>query len=758
MNWKLAYAQNSVCKDIELKTITEIENSGYEILDATVPGCIETELMKVGKLPDVYYSENTLLTQKLESLHLWYYTVVDINEENSILCFEGIDTISDIFVNGELAKSVKNMFIPHTIPVNKGRNEVVVHIKPTVLEARKHISPAGCNANYYSYPSLYIRKPAHQFGWDIMPRIVSAGLWKNVKVVAGKSNSIDEVYIATNSASEEHSSLTLYFAVTLSDDFAQDYSISIKGECGDSSFGKTCQLFHNCGHIQLGVDNAKLWWPKNAGKQNLYDVEIKLYHKDKLQDTYTFKYGIRTIKLNHSDITDASGNGKFCFEVNGKEIFVLGTNWVPLDALHHKDAERLDKALELLDDINCNMVRCWGGNLYESDEFYDFCDSHGIMVWQDFTFGCATYPNDEELFNEIKKEATYHIKRLRNHASLALWAGDNECDLAYSWIGMTRDPNVNVLNRNVLRSLVFENDYGRSYLPSSPHVSQRAFDTKSLLPEDHLWGPRDYFKGDYYNNTFCHFASETGYHAFNSPKSLERFLENPKKIFNDNGVATNEYLVHAACMSTNADQDPYAYRIRLAYNQVVTLFGRAEENFDDFVKQSQISQAEAMKYFVEKFRIAKPVRSGIIWWNLLDGWPQVSDAVVDYYYIKKIAYHYIKRSQNPICFMFGEPKNNQIDLHCVNDSLNTVENIPVSVTDVLNNKVVYEGQFTSPTDTSKKVAGIKIEPNEKKFYLIEWKIDGKTYKNHYFTNIIDINYNDYISALTKSGLNQFEGF
>ncbi len=756
MNWKIAYAPNCECKNTELKTIKEIKKSGFEIIDAVVPGCIEADLMRCGKLPDLYYSTNTLLSQKLENLHLWYYTMVEIENVNSHICFEGIDTIADIFVNGKLVKSVDNMFIPHNIYdcLKNGKNEIVVHIKPVCIETRNYISPAGCKAQTHNYPALHIRKAAHQFGWDIMPRIVSAGLWKDVKIIPNKTDSINELYFVTNYANEKRSSMYAYFSLQLEEDYAQDYSIKFEGKCDDSSFEFKRKLFHNSGHIAFSIDNAKLWWPKNAGKQNLYDTKVSLYYKDTLKDEYSLKFGIREINLEHTDITDNDGNGKFCFNVNGKEIFVLGTNWVPLDALHCNDTKRLQKSLELLDDIGCNMVRCWGGNVYESDEFYEFCDTHGIMIWQDFMFGCAVYPNDTELFEKIKSEAKYQIKRLRNHPSLALWAGDNECDLTYSWVGMRRDPNVNVLNRSILKQEVVENDYARDYLPSSPYVSQRAYDECATLPEEHLWGPRDYFKGDYYKNTFCHFASETGYHGFNSVSSLKKFLKEPEKIFKEEHIPTDEYLVHASCMDTNMD-DPYAYRIELAFNQVITLFGSAEEDFSDFVKQSQISQAEAKKYFIEKFRIDKPKRSGIIWWNLIDGWPQVSDAIIDYYYNKKLAYSYIKRSQNPVCLMFDEPEGGSITLCGVNDTT-TEKEVKYTVTDVANEQILLTGSTVIPTDKTIRLQKLSILETEKKFLLIEWECDGKVYKNHYFTNIINISYKDYLTSLKKCGFDEFE--
>ena len=756
MEWKLAYAPHAACRNIDLRTAADVERSGFPILSATVPGCIETELMKIGELPDLYFSDNTLLAQKLENLHLWYCTTVDLDDARATVRFGGIDTVADLFVNGEYVRSSENMFVPCDLRgcFVQGKNEIVVHIKPICIEARKIITPAASRAQPHCYPALVYRKAAHMFGWDIMPRIVSAGLWKPVEILPYRADRIEEVYLSTARADLTHARLSLYYAVGIGGDFAQEYTLTVSGRCGESAFSETRKLYHTCGHIGIELPNPKLWWPKNAGDQNLYDVTVTLAYRGETRDEYSFRAGVRTIRLDRTDTTDRDGNGKFCFEVNGREIFALGTNWVPLDALHCNDEKRLDRALALLDDIGCNMVRCWGGNLYESDRFYDFCDEHGILVWQDFAFACELPPQNERLFAQIGEEAEYQIKRLRNHPALALWAGDNECDDAWAYEG--RDPNDNLLTREVLRRAVGEHDYTRSYLPSSPYRSPAATGEPDRMPEKHLWGPRDYFKGDFYKNTFCHFASETGYHGFNSPTSLRRFLKDPETVFRAPGIPTDEYLVHASSMSTDMGEE-YSYRIGLAVNQVITLFGRVEETHADFVRQSQISQAEAVKYFIEKFRIAKPVRSGILWWNLIDGWPQVSDAVVDYYGVKKLAYSFIRRSQNPVCLMFDEPECGKIRLFGVND-LPDEKSVAYTVTNVTDGKVVLTGTAVVPTDRSVEIASLPIEKDEQKFYLIEWQRGGKPARNHYFTNLLRINYRDYLSALAACGLDEFEGF
>lgn len=741
---------------------SQLLEAGWEGVEAVVPGNFELDLMRAGKLPDLYFSENTLLAQTLEDMHVWYCTTAAVTDPDQYLHFEGIDTFADIYVNGVLAASADNMYLPQDVSADwkMGENEVLVHIWPTMIRAREYTSPVGCYALKYGYPSLYVRKAAHMYGWDIMPRIVSAGLWKPVTLCEPKQDVIREVYFVTNRVDVKARSaqMRFYLHADIRGSFAKDYRVKIEGHCKDSSFVKEEQLWHNTHAFAFEVENCYFWWPKNAGQPDLYDTTVTLYYKGEICDTYQLKAGIRTMELERSEKTDAAGSGNFCFRVNGKDIFVLGTNWVPLDAFHSQDPVRLKQALALLDDIGCNMVRCWGGNVYESDAFYEFCDARGILVWQDFAMGCAVYPHDSEFTERLSKEAVYQIKRLRNHPALALWAGDNENDQAlYDWNGFVRNPNHNLLTRQILPELVRMHDYARPFLPSSPYISEEVFGGDGLMPENHLWGPRDYFKGDFYKNTFCHFASETGYHGFPAVSSLKRFLREPEVIFKDDGTPTKEYLVHATCMETEPGA-PYSFRIRLACDQVVTLFGKAEDKLEEFVKQSQISQAEAKKYFIEKFRIGKWKRTGIIWWNLVDGWPQVSDAIVDYYFTKKLAYHFIKRSQEPVCLMFDEPVDNRITLVGVND-LAADKKISYRVYKIIPGQeaeCVMTGQNCLAADTAGEIGTLSIEEGEKTFYLIEWEMDGQSFRNHYFTNIIDIDYLKYLEALKQCGMDQFE--
>jgi len=421
--------------------------------------------------------------------------------------------------------------------------------------------------------------------------------------------------------------------------------------------------------------------------------------------------------------------------------------------------------MEMLEDLGCNMVRCWGGNIYPNEALYDFCDEHGILIWQDFALACGVYPNDERLCRMIREEATEIVRTYRNHASLALWSGDNECDefqLSYALKvnGKTVnrvDPNANRLTREVLPEVIRDHDFARPFLPSSPFIDEVVFREKGKSSEAHLWGPRDFFKGKYYSTAPAHFASETGYHGCPSPSSLAKFIPTDHlNAYGDLSVCKDRYwLTHAACMEPVWGTS-YSYRIPLMTKQVERIFGEVPTDLSRYALESQISQAEAKKYFIERFRISKWRRTGILWWNLIDGWPQISDAIVDHYGTKKLAYSYIKRSQAPFSMMVDEPKDGKLSLFAVND---TREKISVSytVTDLMTGETILSGSFTSDSDTSVSVASF---PERKPaFYLIRWKGDREGC-NHFVSAIGErVSFDAYFACMQTAGFDRFmEGF
>ncbi len=752
-NWKLGICDDSVFTQInkEFTTYAEIIDTQITQISGTVPGNLEIDMQTAGLLDDPFFGKNPLIVQDLEQYHMFYskeFTLEDCAYEREIV-FEGIDTFADIYINGKFVASTDNMLISHTISganLKSGINEIFVHIHPTTIKAREIEYQFSNFMQKYNYDMTHVRKANYMGGWDIFQRMVSSGIWRDVHIEEVKPLSLVQTYLFTNSIAENHAyaDIDLFFDIDFGrfpyKDSLVECTLERNGEVqtfSERAWGKI-------GYIKHKIKFPALWWPKGQGEAALYNATVKLYHKGECVDTKEFKFGVRTVKLDRTSVTDENGNGEFCFIVNGRKIFVLGTNWVPLDSLPSRSKEKLEAALDLVDEIGCNMIRCWGGGYYEDPAFFEYCDAKGIMVWQDFMLGCGIYPQNNEFLAKLSTEIIHVVKKFRQYASLCLWAGDNECDCATDWAGGFINPNDNVITRKLMPSLILQHDYVRDFLPSSPYMDEKACEVgKELITEEHLWGPRDYFKSDYYRYALAHFASETGYHGCNSINSLKKFIsEDALWPCIDN----EEWLLHSS--SPVLENSPTVYRIPLMSNQIKVLFGYIPDNLEEFVQLSQISQAEAKKYFIERFRIGKWRRTGIIWWNILDGCPQISDAVVDYYMEKKLAFDYIKTSQQPICLMVDEPnEKNKLPVVAANDTPEEVE-ITYFVMNMQTEQILASGTSKLPANEAIRLAEVDLGQNGE-FLLLEWSSKNYSGNNHYVMGSAPYDSKSYLKQANK---------
>jgi beta-mannosidase len=737
--------------DFEEKTVTRIANFDEDFehrCDARVPGNFELDLQRAGIIEEPFFADNILALRRYETAHLWYARTFHLEPREhcqKFLRFDGLDCVSEVFLNGAKIGDAANALVPHEFCCNPraGENEIVIHIRPAVEEAAKFTYPAGVGAFAANYESLYVRKAPHSFGWDIMPRALSAGIWRGVALVQKPIERLDETFLRTVSCDERGAKLLLHFNASLQN--FDDCEIEIEGVCGDSRFYARRKILFPAGRLNIEIENPRLWWPRGRGDASLYQVTVKLFRSTVEIDRTVFMHGIRTIELERTSVTNENGDGAFCFRANGEKIFILGTNWMAADAYHSRDRERLPQMLELLDEIGCNAVRCWGGNVYEDDLFYDWCDEHGVLVWQDFALACAVYPQDEAFQSVLRDEAEKIIKRLRHHASLALWAGDNECDEAHAWFACG-DPNKNLTTRKTLPEAVRAHDPGRVFLPSSPFIDDRGYAAGArYLPEQHLWGPRDNFKSDYYRNSLCHFASEIGYHGCSSPASIRRFISEENVWPPDNA----EWLLHGT--SAVPGVSGHDYRVQLMSNQIRELFGTVPDNLEDFAFASQSVQAEAKKFFIEMFRAAKWRRTGIVWWNLIDGWPQFSDAVVDYYFEKKRAFETIKLAQQPLHLILREPQNWAQELVACNDTRENLEVFYI-VRDIETDEILCEGTREAKADHVTVLASIPFSTGAKHLYLLNWSSIHGEGRSHYLAGLPPFDLETYRSWMQKTGM------
>ena len=716
-------------------------------LEATVPGCVQLDLSEKGYLPaDLYMGENILETEKFEDYEWWYERTFAAPEgkENVYLVFDGVDCLAEYFLNGEKIGESDNMFIGHEFRVDKylkdGENTLTVHILSPVVEGEKNDFDLKLIWRGRGYEGQWIRRAPHSYGWDIMPRAVTSGLWRGVSIEERDPLYFDQLFLAPLRGRQY-----CMYVLSFEDRNMEDVEIEIAAKCGDSEFSVRNSINRPVGYFYFNIPNEKKWMPYGYGEPNVYDGYARIYRRGELIHEETLSFGIRDVKLKRE--SSANGQkGDFRLSVNGVEIFCKGTNWVPLDAFHSRDAERYDEALALLKDIGCNIVRCWGGNVYEDHKFFDFCDRNGIMVWQDFAMACSYYPEYESFKEKMRTEATAVIRKLRQHPSIVLWAGDNEVDAGGA---IYYDPDDNTITREVLPKCVELNDIGRPYLPSSPYITHEEFIEGAIsqklgtpLAEDHLWGPRDYFKSDFYRDNKARFVSETGYHGCPSIESIRKFIT-PEKVWPYHN--NSEWILHST------DQNGNDGRVMLMEKQVRQLFGYVPSDPEEYVLASQISQAEADKYLIERLRAARPEKTGIIWWNLLDGWPQMSDAVVDYYFEKKIAYRYIKRCQAPFAVIADEISGWGLPIMLCNDTLAEKKG-RLTVKDVMTDEILFEGGFTAPANTSTRLTKLPLYFSEHRMLIFEWEADGERGFNHYLCGFPPFSLENYLKAMKKYGL------
>lgn len=765
-NWTLYFGQQD---EHAPNSPDELKKSNFQKIPAQVPGNVEIDLQNAGIIENPETGNNVYKLRNYETCQWWYHRKfkqpkIPVGHQVN-LRFEGIDCIADIWLNNKKIGRIENMFVEYDFDVTElleKENELYVCIHSPILEGRKYQREFwGVRYDALGGESVNIRKAAHAYGWDILPRLVSAGIWKDVKLEVIPPTHFKAVYWVTKSVNLEDRTASLYvdweFATERLnvDDLILKIKISNKNKIVfDQSFNIYSTVFRN--RIN-DLKNIDFWWPRGYGDASLYDAVLQISDSSgKIISENKQQIGIRTAELINTDANTKEQPGEFVFKINGEKIFVKGTNWVALDALHSRDKMHIKPCIGMLVDLNCNMIRMWGGNVYEQDEFYDLCDKHGIMVWHDFMMGCTMYPQDENFLKKIDEETAKAISRIRHHPSLVLWAGNNENDVSLEWENDQPhiDPNTDIISRQLLPAMVRRLDPKTPYLPSSPYISSEAFRLagnridQDYAPEQHLWGPRGYYKAPYYTNNIAKFVSEIGYHGCPNRESLEKMFD---KKFVYPWTNKKDFKWNDQWQTKAVRSHPYATetikRNDLMTNQIKCVFTKVPTDLDQFIVASQIIQAEAKKYFIEFWRMNKGERNGILWWNLRDGWPVISDAIVDYYYSKKLAYHYIKRVQTDVCIMIGDAQEKGHPVVIVNDTLKEVEG-HFSIKDLDTKKILINKKFQIGKN-GKLREGFLPKTTAPKLWLIEWSVGNKKYTNHYFAFQPQVDLKVYLNWLPK---------
>ncbi|WP_290050022.1 glycoside hydrolase family 2 protein [Amycolatopsis solani] len=575
-----------------------------EGIPASVPGTVHTDLLAAGLIPDPYLDRNEADLQWIGLTGWRYETTFDRPAAlgTAELVFDGLDTIAEIELNHRVLAETRNMHRSYRIPVTDllaDGNTLAVTFSSAVRYARAERARLGDLPNLGNdEPANFIRKMACNFGWDWGPKLVTAGLWKTASIEVWDVGRLRQVRVAAGGDGV----VVVHAEVEGRDDLVLRARVADVEVSGPAS-----------APLRAGVPDPRLWWPHSLGDQPLYPLTVTLETADgSIVDTWAREIGFRTVEL------DTDG-GAFTFRVNGVPLFVRGANWIPDDCFPHRvDAARYDRRVRQAVEANIDLLRVWGGGIYESDDFYAACDRQGVLVWQDFLFACAGYPEEEPLRREVEAEAREAVVRLAPHPSLALWCGNNENYLGWFHWGWReslagREWGAGYYE-DLLPSIVSELDPSRPYVPGSPWSGDPERDA---LDDDHgcvhiwdVWNERDYSA---YLERVPRFVSEFGWQAPPTWATLTAAVHDVPLTPESPGI-----LHHQKAADGNG---------KLARG--LAHHFPAPESVADWHYLTQVTQARAIRTGIEHFRSHRPRCTGTIVWQLNDCWPVTSWSAID---------------------------------------------------------------------------------------------------------------------------------
>ena len=644
-------------------------------LIATIPGTVHLDLMNNKLIANPYKDENEKKVQWVENEDWDYQTVFkvsakELQNQNADLVFHGLDTFSEIYLNGKLLKKTHNMFRTWEIPVKndlkEGNNTLQIKFKSSVNEGKELAKKVPFTMP--ESPRSFVRKAQYQFGWDWGPRLVTAGIWKDVKLNFWNFAIIKNI---TNTQAIFQNKAKMNFEIEIDAQVSGIYYLKINNLSTMVSLKKG----NNKIEFPYEIENPKLWQPNGWGNANLYDFEIGLAKNQEYIQTKNLKIGLRTIEL----IQNKDEKGKsFYFKVNGHPMYAKGTNWIPSDSFTPRiTKEKYQKLIKDCKDANMNMIRVWGGGIYEDDEFYKACDENGILVWQDFMFAGSFYPSDEDFLNNVKEEVKDQVNRLQNHPSIALWCGNNEIDEAIiNWgyqkqFKYSKEDSLQIwkdykkIFHEAIPNALKENLTSEKniYWPTSPSIG---WGHKESLSEgdSHYWGVWwGEFPFEIYNEKVPRFASEYGFQGMPSLEAVKSmFSANPELNLENPTIKAHEKNARGFHIINE-----YMKRDYLVPN--------------DFIKYnyvSQLLQARGMQIAIEAHRRAKPYNMGTLYWQLNDCWPVISWSSIDYLGNWKALHYQVKRSFEQQVIL-TEEMNGFLNFYAVNDELKKFEDIKVEI-------------------------------------------------------------------------------
>jgi len=700
-------------------------------LPAVVPGTVHTDLMNNQIIQDPYYRLNEHYVQWIDKVD-WEYTSEFETDDTFLkqdvieLICEGLDTYADVYINDSLVLNADNMFRQWKTDVKKvlkpGKNQIrilfrsPIHEGLKLLEANGYPLPASndqsANGDLANQAvSIFTRKAGYHYGWDWGPRLVTSGIWRPVKLHGWNRLTLENVHIIQDKLTRKRAELT--GKLTISSLAGREAEVVVKVDAKEVKTlpVKILQGIHEY-PVSFQINNPELWWTNELGSQKLYRIEFSIREASNELSAISEKIGLRTIKLIREADPDGKGES-FLFELNGVRVFAKGVNYIPNDLfLPRVTPEKYKEIVKSAADAHMNMIRVWGGGVYENDLFYDLCDQFGILVWQDFMFACSMYPGGRDFFENVRQEAVDNVVRLRKHPCMALWCGNNEIEVAWAeykeksgwgWKEQyTREQrqeiwaNYDTIFHQILPEVVGRYSGGLAYWHSSPSAGMGELSTYTSAKGDmHYWGV---WHGQHPFTDFrkykARFMSEYGFQSFPEPATVEKYTLRADRNIESDVMASHQRSGIGNLRIKQYMEDDYI----------------VPSDFDQFLYVGQLLQAQAITTAIESHRAEMPYCMGSLYWQLNDCWPVASWSGIDWYGRWK-ALHYAVKDAFKQDIVAAVESDGKIEVKVITDRLERFKaKLLVSLCDFRGNVIWnYSGDITIKANTSGTYHVIDLE-------------------------------------------------
>ena len=619
---------------VDLSADWHFRMAGDEVwLPASVPGSVYTDLFNNHKIPDPFFGDNEKKLQWIDTCD-WEYETWFIADDSMIrgnhaeLSFQGLDTYAKVYLNDSLILRADNMFRTWKTECGKylrgGRNHLLIHFESAVKKGK-----AEAGKLPYVLPGeekVFTRKAQFQYGWDWGPRFVGCGIWKPVTINTWRGLIIRDIRVTHDTQAD--STTVIHAKLKIDADKPSAINIEVKAEGGEQGTFYFKRILAHPGTEMISTDfsikNAGQWWCNEKGDARIYSLDFRVTNSQRQRAEQKVTYGIRSTELIQDP--DASGR-RFYFRLNNTPVFMKGANWIPGDHfLSRMTKEKYRTLLLAAKEAHINMLRVWGGGIYEDDAFYDLCDSLGILVWQDFMFACAMYPGDKSFTENVMAEIEEQVTRLRNHPCIVLWCGNNEMDEGWKNWGWQKQYNYSKedsakiwndyldLFHHRIPNLLKQIDPSRPYWESSPSIGW-GHEESLQHGDSHYWGVWWGLEPfEIYNKKVGRFMSEYGFQGMPSMHTVESYTLPGDRTLNSSAIK-------------NHQKHPTGFE---TIGHYMDEWYRKPKDFESYVYVSQLLQAEGIRIAIEAHRRAKPYCMGTLYWQLNDCWPVTSWSSIDY--------------------------------------------------------------------------------------------------------------------------------